>query len=407
MSNAYTVVGAASRLADLPERIRDRKIEDEDRQIALQDRSRRVAREDELMGQQRTRFDREQEEWRLSDVDRMQRDAEHIEDRAHDRKLRLRDETEHDQDRVHDVAARDLSLSEARKQAKRGDYLWARSQEDAAKKMREEGLHDLLTALERGADPAQAEQAFNSSGELKIVPGSLRYDPESRRLQFRGPQGNQFDGSIDQLKAIFVPPAAPIKLGENDRLIDPVTRKEVVPPTKRPGRGDDTTKWNRQTASDKAADVVRQGLGLKYDSALQQWSIPEGMSEKVSYGSSLAGQVTREFGSRISAEEAGDIALQVAKSVPTLAEAEQMARQRLAAGGGTPSATDLTQVTNEIMRAARVRAAQKLEQLMQDKEIELEQREQQEEEGGEASARPQKPAGERPPLSSFNGRPAQ
>lgn len=408
--SAYGAVGLASGIRQGLRNYRQDKLEDEDRAVAAEERQRRRSREDAAGLREATRFDREQKQWEQQDEDRsrkiadeMDEDSLAIADRAHDLKIRNRDEQEHEQDRAHTLKTRDFSLRESQKAAARQDHLWARNQQEASNRMRQEGMEDLLNALEKGVDPRLIEQEFNARGEFKVKPGSLQYDPATGNLSLTGPDGGQFNGPIDQLRSLFVKQAAPVKLGANDRLVNPKTGAEVAAPSSSSSNG--VTKWNRQTASNRAADVVREGLGLKYDNDLQQFMIPEGMSEKVSYGASLAGQVTREFGERISPEEAGEIALQVMKYVPSTKDARAQAQQR-----GKVSEAEIAEEAARIMRRARIRAAQELATLMQDKETELQQREQMLNEndmaGVPSSARPapaQAPSA-RPSLDSFNQR---
>ncbi len=384
MSNADArlAIGISRGLASLPERIRERRLENENRQLSLADRDRRISREDETLGRDRTRFDRQQTEWSQSDEERgfrLSDDAEGRENRRVDRSrelgLRDRDDAEHVEDRSHTQYTR----GRQKVQDQRVDFEWSRSRDVAAKKMREEGMDRLLSSLRRGADPAMAEREFNTGGELQIVPGSLRYDPATGNVSFAGPGGNKFDGPIDQLEAIFSEPAAPMKLGANDRIVDPSTGKDIIPPSG--GAGGGMTKWNRQVASNRAADVVRQGLGLKYDSELRTWQIPDGMSEKVSFGVSLAGQIAEQFESRLSAEESGYIAYSIAKTVPSQGEAEARAKERLNIPPGLKVMSPEQQrqvaaLTEEIIRFAHIKAAQQLTVAIRDKESELGQRSQ-------------------------------
>lgn len=411
--NNYGATGLAVGFGEGLRNARRRKLEDEDRAVATEERARRREREDSAATRDAARFDRERAQWSQQDADRdrkvadeMDQDSLAIADRAHELKTRKRDELEHDQDRTHTLATRELGLSETKKAIGRKDHEWAQSQQAASAKMREEGMERLLDALDKGVDPQLIEQEFNASGQFKIKPGSLQYDPATGNVKLTGPGGGQYDGPIDQLRALFTQPAPLVKLDENDRLVDPRSRKEVIGPASGGGRSiTGVTKWNRQQASDKAADAVRNGLGLKYDNDLQQFMIPEGMSEKVSYGASLAGQVTREFGERISPEEAGDIALQVMRLVPSAQQARQQAQQK-----GKVKEDEIADEAARIMRAGRIRAAQELATLMQDKETELQQREQMQDENGLNGASPPSPAaqpaatGSRPPLDSFNQR---
>lgn len=412
MADAYRSAGIGAGFAQGLRDARSRGQEDEDRAAAAEERKRRNAREDEAGLRDAARFEREKKNWDYQDqqrsdaiADKMDDESLAISDRAHSLLTRKRDEMEHDEDRAHTTMTRDFSLAQAKTAASRQDHLWAQNQRDTVNKMREEGLHDLATSLRKGVAPAVIEQEFNARGEFKIQPGSLKHDPATGTVEFSGPQGGVFKGTVEQLEALSMHAApAPVKLGANDRLIDPTTKKEIVGPSGG-GGADGVTKWNRQTASNRAADVVREGLGLKYDSELKQFMIPEGMSEKVGFGAALAGQVTRQFGSRISAEEAGDIALQVTKKIPSVEQARKSVKAT-----GIVDEQEIATKAAEVIRSARVVAAQELQALINDKETELEQREAAAAEGGglsdaAAPAQP-KPPTARPPLASFN-KPAQ
>lgn len=263
---------------------------------------------------------------------------------------------------------RGLKLKDDATQRDREDTLWAQSQETMATRLQEEGLDRFLTSIEGGADPNMAVDYFNKTGKFKIRPGSVTHDKVSGKLSFVGEGGQRFDGTTKQLRALLGGKPSEQKLhkiGKEDRLVN--ERGDVIvgpDPSSAGGDGPKRSPFNFQTYSKTAADSVKEALGAKFDSAMNQWFIPAGMSDKIAFANGLTGQVARHFDGRITAQEVASIVTQVSKEIPTYDEATQRAKREV-------SGSDQVAIrnrANEIIRAAKVVAAQDLNTLIEQQE---------------------------------------
>lgn len=124
------------------------------------------------------------------------------------------------EDRAYELQQRANNARLATKTEARNDIDWglnhAMTQEkfdqyhqQLAHQAQQEGLTTLIDSVNAGADPRQIEQEMNSQGQWKIQPGSLQYDNTpgpDRRVTFTGAGGQQFNGTLGQLQALFGQP---------------------------------------------------------------------------------------------------------------------------------------------------------------------------------------------------------
>ena len=154
----------------------------------------------------------------------------------------------------------EFNLEQARTGAKRADTDYARSEEDFAQRQKEEGFSDLAYALDKGVDPRTAMQQFNASGELKL--NDLQFDRESGALSITDSDGEtaDFENTSQFLAGMGIQTerADPVKLGKDDRLVDPGTGKEVVSAVQDAKPGD---------------QLIKVGDAL-YDKLKKEWILP-------------------------------------------------------------------------------------------------------------------------------------
>lgn len=97
----------------------------------------------------------------------------------------------------------------------RNRFQFQQDQADLQRRVKQEGLDQLVRSLRAGVDPQYAFSLYNQTGADKIDAGQSAYDPKTGQVHIVSHTypGRGFSGSLDQLAAVIgEKPVAPIKL---------------------------------------------------------------------------------------------------------------------------------------------------------------------------------------------------
>jgi hypothetical protein len=373
MVSPYVAVGAARGLEDARRRIRAERQQDEDRT--------EQKTELQYMRDRRGVVDaREDDEYQHNVSQRPLREralnaqVTSAETTAEGAKTELGWRKE---DRPQQVESNRLGLEAAKadfEHAKTSRVRQNEEQDMRIKKIRqdlqEEGLDRMLDALEGGAAPEYAVKLFNSQGKNGIRPGTLNYDKQTGAVSFTGRDGEQFNGTVSQLRSLLpahmrTTPRKLTKVTQGGALYDELSGQWITPPAGKGlmsgGRGvQKLSPFNPQKHGKDTRDLVIQGLGGEWDNQLQKFKIPQGMGEKISYGTSLADQVVRlseEEGMQLGPGEVANVVNSVMRNVRTTGEAMRAAKSEL---GDNTDETSIQTRAQEIVNDSKIKAAQAL-----------------------------------------------
>lgn len=299
-----------------------------------------------------------------------------------------------------------------------------------ATQAQQEGMSHVFDALDAGADPEQIMNLYGSTGQHSLK-SLTPVDPKTGQFTMVGMDGGTFTGTTAQARAAIGIQKQQPKLttvAKGGIAIDPSGKVvadnsepdrpnyEQTDPTKDtwktvngvrtlvskgvpkaggadgesgPG-GRKVSPFNPEAYSKEAGDVVGKYYQGVYDPKMGMFSFDPGTRDKATYGMSLAGQLARHFNGKLSAQEAGQYAAEVSAEIPTEDEAQTQAVREL---GKNANPDQIKVRTTKIQRAARVLAAQKLDEYMQQMDDLIAAQE------SEASSTGNK--GKRPSLDSF------
>jgi hypothetical protein len=180
-----------------------------------------------------------------------------------------------DEDRPRDVAAQELGLESARfgmdrqrTEASRSDERYAMDQQEFQRRSQQEGVADFVNALGAGVDLPYAINRFNERGEWKIDPAKSQFNQETGTYRFVDNEGETFEGTAEQFAAamgVQMTQPEPMKLGKDDRLVDPGTGREIVGPSGGAGGGRDVSPYNPQTVQDDLTAGIVRSMGGEFD----------------------------------------------------------------------------------------------------------------------------------------------
>lgn len=144
---------------------------------------------------------------------------------------RLRRADEREPDEIARTREReDFELNRARTQAEREDINATRADEEYARvreQMAAEGLPEIFSGLRAGVDPNLLLRRFNQTGSKKLR--GIGYDPATGNVRLEDEDGEVAEHPLDQWMTAYPMPAdALVKLGENDRLVNPRTGDTVI-----------------------------------------------------------------------------------------------------------------------------------------------------------------------------------
>lgn len=243
------------------ENVRNRRYRDA--QLAMEEQEHNLRMESGQLGLERARrVNQEEIEDRPGEV--QQRDYQRGRERV--------DDAFSDLQRSQGQEDRARQLARAGTLEGRADTQWDQGQEDRQREldqvqntMQNEGLREFVGVLRNGGDPSYAVRRFNRQGKLGIRPETFQYDPRSKRVKFTDSDGDEFDGTLDELAALAGEvPQDLVKLGKDDRLVDPRTGREVVGPKAGAGGEDDNrSPYNAQTEQREITNMIeRQFAGI-------------------------------------------------------------------------------------------------------------------------------------------------
>lgn len=255
----------------------------------------------------------------------------------------------------------------------------AEQQKQAAvlKQAEQEGVRTLADSLDAGLDPAIIEQRFNSSGDWKIAPGTLKYDPTTKNLEFTGSGGQRFRGTTQQLRAMYgqtPEPGKPIELNKGSRLVDSTGKVLVDTPAEPPSLEQvDTTKdlyeirdgkrtlvkkgvpaagsssgsssrnvsaFNPESHAKEAVDIANTAFKTKWNADTQSYVFdnPDD-SERQAYAADLITSWMAQKGAEsqnYGAGEIGNLGFKASKALMTSGEAETKAKKAGLVPGSDP-----------------------------------------------------------------------
>jgi hypothetical protein len=242
------------------DRQREIRYETEDRSNAAIDRGRRRTMDDLTLDEARHRADRRDEDDTFEDRSR----AQTVESGDLNLASARRREAYAAPDREHELATRDtqeqrdrFSLSRDRTEA---------GQQDADRNLDQDtqtssNLAGIFYGLKQGMDPDMLRERFNSLSPKKL--DEITYDAATGIVSITDQDGEERSGPLEQFMQVYpVPKEELIKLGKDDRLIDPRTRQTVVAPAGDTGDGRDTSPYNPETVGGQLrGDIVRSAGG--------------------------------------------------------------------------------------------------------------------------------------------------
>lgn len=135
----------------------------------------------------------------------------------------------------------DLGLEHAKNREQREQDEHQRRMAALRRQAETEGTGRFIDVLDQTGNIGLAIEQYNRYGESKILPETVQFDQKTGRLSFKESDGDTFDGTLNDLKAVYgrvAKPAEPIKLGKGDRLVMPDDKggyREVVGPVKDTG----------------------------------------------------------------------------------------------------------------------------------------------------------------------------
>jgi|SRR6478735_3445202 len=274
------------------------------------------------------------------------------------------------------------------KQAEQEAAASAAAQQAAAQRVEQEGMVDLFDGLMAGTDPALAIGNYNARGTHKIDPNGVAYDPKTKTLTIRGPDGTptqvnvqQARGELNRLmsdstkaegkKALRNVKGDELVIDEDGNEVfrgpqygkkDPEKPQSLVntsegiydPNRKNPdgtkggwipgpagaaggagGRGSDTTPggskrstYNRQAAQTETRDELARAMGMKIENGLA----PKGSSELWLDASSTSDAIVAKYEDTIGAGQAAQIVNEAYKDAPPFAKIREEVRKKAERG---------------------------------------------------------------------------
>jgi hypothetical protein len=239
-----------------------------------------------------------------------------------------------DEDRPREVAEQGLRQQQLQGQVADSNDARRRRNKDFAAQAEAEGIKMLSESLEAGVDARAIESRFNQQGAWKIKPGTLTYDAASKKVSFQGAGGQQFNGDLKQLRALFGAGGgkAPLIKGDTDTVFYDENGQAVT----RPGGGGGNGKITQPTKlsiQDKAAEQVEKAYKHSWNPEAKVFTFGNANdTDRAIYGGSQAQVLVSEFldeGVDIPPAVAGDIALKASRAVVSAEEAKTAAEDEL------------------------------------------------------------------------------
>ena len=291
----------------------------------------------------------------------------------------------------------------------RDTITWDQKQKEIRDAMEAEGIRDLAEGLESGADPVLVAQQFNAKGQWKINPESIRYDKKTKKLSFAGAGGAQFDGTSDQLRAVFGAKKEvkkPIVVNKDARLATEEGKVllDVDQSVKDAAKKEKSniSQFNPLTAAKDAQGIVAEYYKGTFDPELGVFSFDPGNRDKAIYGMGITGQLSKVFNSeglRIMPQEIGQFAADLSARIPTIEEAKAQAEREV---GPKAAPEAIAAKQQAIIRQARVKAGQDIDAWVATMEAAMAEQEAADKAApGGKSKSGVKDKANRPPLSSF------
>lgn len=350
MANEYAAAGLSHGLLQGFESARARRYRDVQDALRQKEVDRQHEVQDFELSRARVAANRADEQYPTTVADQQYaRDRNKMLDkRADDAYPETQDELKYQRSRERALASRqDEQAGEQRTTFQQG-------QEDRQKQIQAEGVHDFAKALIDGADPNYALQRFNQTGVVKIDPATFKLDPTTKQVSFTDNRGKSFNGTLEQLgKIAGVVAPTPIKLGKDDRLIDPVTHQQVVGPSEEPADADGNTgPGGKRKTSPYNPESVQQGMtkdialarGAQMD-VLGNWSVADpGDRQVVNYAISLAqdmeGRLRKHVASgEVTPGEISNAVVEATGDMPKESELTKRAADWRSKNGATPEQT--------------------------------------------------------------------
>lgn len=293
--------------------VRQRRYREAQDALAAKERERQHTREDFYFDEAKKEAGRAKEDWQYRTGRRGQTDTR--EDLAWEQGQADRQRTlsEHSEDRTRAMSQEDADIARTRTLRGREDTEWQQQQREydqLQEQARAEGMQQLIQKLQNGADPNMALREFNRSGEWRINPSTFRYDPTTGGVEFVDHEGERFTGSIDELAASFglIGEAAPepVRLGKDDRLVNPRSGETIVGPSAGGTAGDGTSPggrkpstYNPETTQKEIANGIAQNFEGQMD-LLGNWSLANSEDRgKVTYLQSLGTDIEGRYRSYV------------------------------------------------------------------------------------------------------------
>jgi hypothetical protein len=325
---------------------RQRRLEEEDRRIAAEDRTRRRASEDVALEADRLTLERA----RRADV----REPEDIE---YQRKLREQQlatgEVGLESGRLGLAGARRTEAEAATELARRREredvglqadrFSLQREratagQEDADRRLAQEqetasNMAGLFYGLSKGMDPEMLRDRFNSLSPKKL--DEITYDPETGIVSLTDQDGEQREGPLEQFMQVYPIPADKLEqLGEKERLVNPRTGEVVVDAAAAAaGDGRDVSPYNPETVGNQLrGDIVRSAGGqLGPLGEIMGIADPEArklVDFQVAQATAMEGRLRPHVtAGRIGTGQISAAVVEATKSIPSEAELAQRAEE--------------------------------------------------------------------------------
>jgi hypothetical protein len=293
---------------------------------------------------------------------------------------------------------RDLELKSAQGQVADAEDARARKHKEFLTQAESEGVKSLADSLDAGIDARTAESRFNTQGTWKIKPGTLNYDPVSKKVAFQGAGGQQFNGTLPQMRTLFGGGSGKAALIKGDR--DTVFYDDKGNPVGAAAAGGNGLRkqspFNRETVQQDAAKHVEDAYKNSWNTEAKAFTFSDvNDTERASKGRAYAQLVVDDFlkdNIEVPAAVAGDIALKASRHVVSPAEAEKKATDELTKAGRKPSENQkwVQDRAAQIVRVGNNLAGQELANGKREYQRQL-----------NAQDKSNSKDGNRPPLSSF------
>lgn len=199
----------------------------------------------------------------------------------------------------------------------------AQEQSSRVQQADQEARVSLIRALRSGVSTDQARREYNRIAETDI--DELTFDPETGNLSMRGPvEGQEFNATLDQLEAMVMPQGGLIKLGKDDRLVDPRTGQEAVGPS---SGGRSMSTYNELSVQKDITSAIIAAHGGQAGE-IESLTDPDSrdlVAYKNAIGTSLEDEFRQYFRSEggLTARQVADVTLAASKDLETNNELRQ------------------------------------------------------------------------------------